>query len=573
MTSGFLSGSILRGLAVRVLFFLSLALLPIGLIAIAQTQEISEQTRASAELSLLAVTEQASGAERMVIQEAFGAAEALGSIVRLRRDNPEECSDFLKEYQAASNIYSLVGFIPLNGQMTCTSAIIPFDFSNNQGFQDTLRREVRRASARESGAISGKQVTVINSPVFDDGEMIGMMAISIPSTTFDQIDEPLLSIAPLAMMTFNQAGEILTTERSLEAARNEAPADIELSLFTGKETHVFLGKNQMGDDRAYAILPIVPDAVYALSAWHADTPFLQSDISTRVSAILPVLMWIASLVVAFLALNRLVITHIRKLRRQMHRFALNRTMPRDLLSPSVPNELVEMEGAFIEMAESILRDEATLEDSLREKNILLKEVHHRVKNNLQLISSIMNMQIRQAKSEDSRFILRRLQDRILSLATVHQSLYQNADLASVDANTLLRQVISQLLAVGLAPGSNVNVTQHYEPIVLNADDAAPLTLLTSEAVTNALKYVSGVAGGKGRISISLTYDGPDRAELSISNSAGDVHVESGTGLGSKLIDAFARQLNGQVEVTKTDEQYVLTVNFPVPPKTKEVYDY
>lgn len=563
----------MHGLAVRVLFFLSLALLPIGLIAIAQTQQISEQSQASAELSLLAVTEQASAAERLVIQEAFGAAEALGAIVRLRRDNPEECSDFLREYQAASDIYSLVGFIPLDGQMTCTTAIMPFDFSGNQGFQDTLRQEVRRASARESGAITGKQVTVINSPVFDDGELIGMMAISIPSTTFDRIDEPPLSAAPLALMTFNQDGEILTTERSLDSARKEAPADIELSLFTGKETHVFGGKNQVGEERVYAILPIVPDTVYALSAWRTDTPFLQSDISTRISAFLPILMWIASLVVAFLALNRLAITHIRKLRRQMHRFAVNRTMPRDLLNPTVPNELVEMEGAFIEMAESILRDEATLEDSLREKNILLKEVHHRVKNNLQLISSIMNMQIRQAKSEDAKFILRRLQDRILSLATVHQSLYQNSDLASVDANTLLREVISQLLAVGLAPGSNVNVTQHYESIVLNADDAAPLTLLTSEAVTNALKYVYGTAGGKGQIAISLAYDGPDRAELVISNSAGDGPAESGTGLGSRLIAAFARQLNGQVVVTETDGQYVMTVNFPVPPKTKEIHDY
>jgi two-component sensor histidine kinase len=573
MTSGFLSGSILRGLAVRVLFFLSLALLPIGLIAIVQTRQISDQSQASAELSLLAVTEQASGAERRVLQEAFGAAEALAAFVRLRRNDTAECSGFLKEYKEASGIYGLVGFIPIDGQMTCSTSFEPFDFSTNAGFQNALRRGGRQASARESGAIGGRQVTIVYSPVFEEDELIGFMTISIPSTTFEKIDEPPLAIAPLALMTFNQAGEILTTERALDVAQKEVPADIGLSVFTGKKTHVFWANNQLGQERAYAILPIVPDAVYALSAWHSDTPFLQSGISTRLSAMLPILMWVASLIVAFLALNRLALTHIRKLGRQMRRFAINRTLPRDTMSPSVPTELMNMESAFIEMAESILRDEATLEDSLREKNILLKEVHHRVKNNLQLISSIMNMQIRQSDSEDAKFVLRRLQDRILSLATVHKCLYQNTDLASVDASTLLHEVVNQLLVVGLAPGSNVKVSQHYDPIILNADDAAPLTLLASEAVTNALKYVSHAAKDKGQIGIHLSYDGPDRAQLSITNSTGDVPVDSGTGLGSKLILAFVRQLNGQVEIDEAGGQYHMIVNFPVPPRNKEIHDY
>ena len=573
MTSGFLSGGLMRGLAVRVLFFLSLALLPIGLIAIVQTRQISDQSRASAELSLLAVTEQASGAERRVLQEAFGAAEALSVLVRLRRNNSQECSDFLREYKEASKIYSLVGFIPIDGLMECSSSAESRDFSKNKGFQSAMRRGERQASVRGVGVVSGKHVIIVNSPVFEDDELIGFMAISIPSTTFESVDEPPLAIAPLSLMTFNQDGEILTTERSPNVAQNEAPANIELSLFTENNTHVFLASNQSGQERAYAILPIVPDAVYALSVWHSDTPFLQSDISTKLSAMLPILMWVASLVVAFLALNRLALTHIRKLGRQMRRFAINRTLPRDTMSPSVPIELVKMESAFIEMAESILRDEATLEDSLREKNILLKEVHHRVKNNLQLISSIMNMQIRQSDSEDAKTVLRRLQDRILSLATVHKSLYQNTDLASVDAGVLLHEVVNQLLAVGFAPGSNVKVSQHYDPIILNADDAAPLTLLASEAMTNVLKYVSHAPKDKGQITINLSYDGPDRAQLLIANTTAIGPVVPGTGLGSTLILAFARQLNGQVEVDETDGQYQMTVNFPVPPKNKEVYDY
>ncbi|NUH67005.1 sensor histidine kinase [Sulfitobacter sp. S0837] len=574
MTSGFFSGDLMRGLTIRVLLFLSLALLPIGLIAVVQTRQIADQSRESAELSLIAVTEQASSAERQVIQEAFGAAEALTSIVRLRRDDPQECTDFLREYKQASDIYSLVGFIGLDGRMTCSSTGQEHDFSEVDNFKQLLKNPVRRAMPVMQGEVSKQVVTLINAPVYENRELIGFMSLSIPQDAINAVRENPDKYSNVAMMTVNKMGHILTTENGLETAKQEYPADVALPLLTTKESSVFLSKNAVGTDRAYAIVPIVPETVYALSVWPRDTPFLDTGVSTRLSALLPIVMWVASLIVAFWALNRLAINHIRKLGRQMRRFALNRTLPRGTLGPSVPTELVEMEAAFIGMAESILRDEATLEDSLRQKNILLKEVHHRVKNNLQLISSIMNMQIRQAKSEDARFVLRRLQERILSLATVHKNLYQNDDLVRVDASELLREIVNQSLSIGLPSGGGVQVDQNYETIEIDADDAAPLTLLVSEAVTNALKYVSTVAPGTGFISLKLSYTGPEQAMLEVRNTIGNPEeVQTGTGLGSRLILAFTRQLNGQVEIETRDGVYEMRVNFPVPTDSKMVYDY
>lgn len=572
MTSGLFTGNLVRGLAVRVLFFLSLALLPLGLIAIMQTRQISEQNQTSAELSLLAVTEQASGAERRVIQEAFGAADALGSIVRLHHNDAEACSDFFREYREVTEAYDMVAFIPVDGQATCSAFGEPFDFSENAHFKSWIEHPVRGANSNVAKTGSRRPVTIVHTPVYEGDTLAGFMVLSIPYATFDAVEEPPLALTPLAMMTFNKKGDILTSERGLDVSMQEVPVDIALSLFTGKQNTVFRANNKRGQERAYAVLPIVPDAAYAMSVWPSNTPVLQTDLPTRLSAPLPILMWAAGLIVAFWALNRLAITHIRKLGRQMRRFALNRTLPRNTLSPSVPTELVEIEAAFIGMAESILRDEAQLEDSLREKNILLKEVHHRVKNNLQLISSIMNMQIRQSKSEDARFVLKRLQERILSLATVHKSLYQNDTLVRVDADVLVREIVTQLLTVGLAPGSNVDVRQDYQPISIDADDAAPLTLLISEAMTNALKYVP--QGEKGaEISVALWLEEPEQARLTLSNTIGGIPEEGGTGLGSRLIDAFARQLNGQVIVSDDGVTYTLTLTFHVPSGTKQVYDY
>ena len=167
-----------------------------------------------------------------------------------------------------------------------------------------------------------------------------------------------------------------------------------MKQLTGNTRQVFTARNSEGIDRVYAVISMVDGTVFAMSVWPSDTALLETDFSSRLSSLLPIIMWVASLVVAFWALNRLAITHIRKLGRQMLHFALNRTLPRKPLGEQVPVEIVAMEKSFLGMARSILQDEARLEDSLREKNMLLKEVHHRVKNNLQLISSIMNMQIR-----------------------------------------------------------------------------------------------------------------------------------------------------------------------------------
>tara|TARA_R110002124_G_scaffold168698_2_gene336289 strand:- start:854 stop:2572 length:1719 start_codon:yes stop_codon:yes gene_type:complete len=572
MTSGFFSGSLLRGLAIRVLFFLSLALLPIGLIAILQTREIAKQNQTSAELSLLAVTEQASSAEGQILQEAFSAVQALSSLAKLYIRDPEGCRKLFTEYRNATRDYAIVGFVPVDGLMVCSSSDLPLDLSDEPWFKAAMEHPVRSIDRITTKSVSLRRVTVVLSPVYDHEELLGFSTILVPDEIFDTVKEPDLRLTPLAMVTFNGKGDILTTERGLDKSAKEMPADIALSLFAENQNNVFTARNMDGTTRAYAVMPIVPDAVYAMSVWPEDTPFLQTDVATRLSALLPILMWAASLIVAFLALNRLALTHIRKLGRQMRRFALNRTLPRDTLSASIPTELAEMESAFVAMAESILRDEAILEDSLREKNILLKEVHHRVKNNLQLISSIMNMQIRQAKTNDARFVLRRLQERILSLATVHKNLYQNDNLVRVDAETLLHEVVNQLLTVGLAPGSLVKVTQNFEAISIDADDAAPLTLLTSEAVTNALKYVP--QGSKqAQITVDLRLIKDELAELTVSNTTGGNPELEGTGLGSKLIDAFARQLNGQVHVENVDATYTLTVKFHVPTTAKQVYDY
>ncbi|MGJ8595100.1 sensor histidine kinase [Sulfitobacter sp.] len=552
---------------------MSLALLPIGIIAFIQTQQIADQSKRTAELSLIAVTEQAAATERSLLQEAFGAARALTSVVKLVKDDPQQCSEFLKAYREEVDRYRLVGFINVDGLMNCSSSREVYDFSSSPAFQDTVARSVRTVMVSDRGRVSGEAVVIATVPVFDEDEPIGYLFISMSRDALEvsELDDP--SRTPLSLITFNDKGDIVSSEEDQSVATAELPNTYPLKQLTVNTRQVFTAKNAEGVDRVYALIPLIDGTVFGLSVWPSDTALLETDFNSRLSSILPIIMWVASLVVAFWALNRLAITHIGKLGRQMRHFALNRTLPRKPLGERVPVEIVAMEQAFLAMANSILQDEARLEDSLREKNILLKEVHHRVKNNLQLISSIMNMQIRQAPTEANKRVLQRLQDRILSLATVHKSLYQDNEMARVDAGILMREIVARSLDIGMEANAGVDVVEEYDSILVGPDDAAPLSLLTSEAVTNALKYVP--RGGKERtnITVSLKHTGDERALLRVSNTAGGDAPEEGTGLGSKLITAFARQLNGTLSTSEENGLYVLELDFPVPMADKVVYDY
>jgi len=563
MTGGLLAGNILRGLAFRVLLYLSLALLPFGVISILQSQEVTRQAQRSAELSLLALTEQAASAERAAIQEGFGVISALGRLVALYRDDPGQCAALLSAYIEDTPHYSHIGFLRPDGQLWCSSTGRQMDLSSFPGFVLGAETPMRQALISSKGPLSGQPVVVLTHPFSEAGQFAGFVTLSMPLSAVRGMSRPMLDRQPFDLVTFNADGVLLLSDRGIKYSARDLPQGLRLSDVVTTGASVLRDVTAAGEERVYAIVPIVPGVVYTMSIWRDVDMMVFANAGERINAALPVLMWLASLVVAFWSVNRLAVRHIYKLGRQMRIFAYNRALPRSTLGDRAPREFIEMQKTFVSMADSIIRDEAALEDSLRDKNILLKEVHHRVKNNLQLISSIMNMQIRRAQTEDARFVLKRLQERILSLATVHKNLYQNDALDRVDAGVLLKEIVGQLLVVGLPAGCGVKVTQSYDALEMDADDAAPLTLLVSEAVTNALKYIGAPEAEQARLAVHLKRLDTDQAEFSIANTTGPNSGSEGTGLGSQLINAFARQLNADVSVGYEAGVHTLTMRFRV----------
>ncbi|ETX27291.1 sensor histidine kinase [Roseivivax isoporae] len=564
------------GLGARIIGFLTIALVPIGLVAYFQTTQLDRETRARAELSIAGVTEAAANSERSLILRALGAAEAMGATRSVVGVDPEECSAYLSDFRESSQNYSFVGVLLKSGRVKCSSTDTAVDLRNYPRMLAAIQEPFPAVTRIDNPAVSSTPVIVVSEPFEVDGVMYGHVAISIPVDQMRPRDTGRETEYE-NIVTFSRTGQLLTANSDWEDTRAHLPADIDLASLAGSSEHSFLARSADGESRIFALSPVVPNLVYALSVWPRDSSAATSLGGTGIARTLPLVMWAASVIVAYLAVNRLVIRHIRTLRQQMRSFARDRRVPSQSNAADMALELRDMENDFLHMADSILQDEAQLENTLREKTILLKEVHHRVKNNLQLISSIMNMQIRQSEAQETRLVLQRLQERIRGLATIHRNLYQTGDLGHVNASELLSDLIAQMTILPPKDSDGLEMTKSLADVEVYPDQAVPMSLLTAEALTNAGKYMAPDPDGMCRIHVELRIE-PDRSvRLEISNShlaEPDADAAGARpGLGTRLIQAFATQLGGALEQGPAGDRYVVAVRFHLSDFKPEVVDY
>jgi PAS domain S-box-containing protein len=194
-------------------------------------------------------------------------------------------------------------------------------------------------------------------------------------------------------------------------------------------------------------------------------------------------------------------------------------------------------------------NEEQIRRSLTEKEVLLKEIHHRVKNNLQIISSLMNLQSAQIRDDQMAQMFRDSDNRVRAMALVHERLYQSADLARIDFAGYVQDITNHLLRSYQTNLRNVRLKVDVDPISFNIDTAIPCALIIHELVSNALKYAFP-DGRQGEIRVRLQQDAEDDLSLVISdNGVGfpmNVSFESSGSLGLTLVRSLTEQLKGKI---------------------------
>ncbi len=214
----------------------------------------------------------------------------------------------------------------------------------------------------------------------------------------------------------------------------------------------------------------------------------------------------------------------------------------------LPHEFRSVALSFKKATVRLNRREAELVKAVQRQDLAMQEIHHRVKNNLQVVASLLNLQASRIRLPEAKSEFQAARDRVRALATVHRHLYAHGEINRINMRVFLSDLCGPLLqAMGPTGDERIRLEIDAPELQMTSDQAVPLSLIVTEAVTNAIKY--GFPDGRsGVVSIRLTSDGSevtlDIRDNGVGIPAGRVETEAGTrdGIGIQLIRGFSRQL-------------------------------
>ena len=240
--------------------------------------------------------------------------------------------------------------------------------------------------------------------------------------------------------------------------------------------------------------------------------------------------------------RRLMESEIRSLNTALEQRIKDRTE-----SLSKANEALEEENAQRQEAEK------KLQASYDEKVMLLKEIHHRVKNNLQIIASLLNLQSRYIKDESTLAAIRESQNRVKAMALVHEKLYRAEDIAHISLQDYIRFLGTGLFQFYDAKSRGIQFTLEIHDVNVDIDAAIPLGLILNELISNSLKYAFP-EGRKGEIAISVKKEDHTMTILFRDTGIGipaDLDWRNTRSLGLRLVNTLVDQMNGTVELDRS----------------------
>jgi two-component sensor histidine kinase len=450
------------------------------------------------------------------------------------------------------------------GRVQCAAATVPPDaMRRNAGWFERLKAGAPLVVSRAPPGAYGREPTVLAAvrAVDGAGAFSGALVsvIRLASLPLDQADSGLPAGSEVALIDHDG--------RPLVVTRAEAFASLPEGWAQAAEHPagaLFTARDRAGEKRVYAVTPLLDRDVYvALSAPNPGLLFW-ARLNPFASIILPLLAWIAAWAAVAVVSERVVIRWLAYLDRIAAIYARGRFSVRPIQAENAPAEIRALAHTLDAMAEAIVERDTSLHDSLAHKDALMREIHHRVKNNLQVITSLLNMQQRALTDPAARAAMSDTRQRITALALIYRALYQSPDLRRVDVRQFLEELTAHLTAGEGGRPSNVHTQLTADDLEIDPDKLAPLALFAVEAITNARKHAYGEEGGVIRVRFTVT---AEEVVLEIADEGrGDaVALSDGSGVGRTLMSAFARQLRGRAEIGRGEGGGVVArLIFPAP---------
>ena len=449
------------------------------------------------------------------------------------------------------------------GRVVCAAGGVPADLGRAErpwfrqlaeGGAISITRDPGSAYANEPAILTAARATRV------DGAFDGAFAavISLPSLQPRVNDPSLPKGAEVGLV--EKTGRYITFTDA--GAFPRLPEDWRAKV-EARGTLVWYGKDGKDRRRVYSAAPVVGDEVYVVLSAPSPGILSWARLNPLTGIVFPLLTFLLALIAVSIVAERVVVRWIVYLQRIAALYARGRLSVRPVQAEQMPGEIRELAETLEDMADAIVGRDASLRDSLAQKDALMREIHHRVKNNLQVISSLLNMQQRSLVDPAARSAMSDTRQRITALALIYRALYQGPDLKRVDLRPFLEELTAQLVNGELSHGLAVRTELKVDPLVIDPDRLAPLALFAVEAITNAQKHAFSVRGGVLRLNFTVR---GEEAELEICD---DGQVAEGalvtSGVGRTLMTAFARQLRGRAELVRNEAGGVTArLIFPTP---------
>ena len=456
-----------------------------------------------------------------------------------------ECTPRLAAVLSELDGYRNIVRLDANGRVECAGATVPpaADRAKLAWFV-RLKNGDRTAVAR-SRAPGEPSLIAASRAERRDGRFDGALVASIlVSSLKPDLSDPTLPGRTAVGILSDDGHFLVQTDRNAFAP---LPADWRARLARGQA--LYTARDQGRVVRDFAIAPLLSGQAYVVLSAPAPGLLYWVRLNPFSAIVYPLLSWLAAWAAVWVAVDRVVVRWLHYLDRIASIYARGRFTVRPLKAERAPAEIHDLARTLNLMADGIVARDLSLRESLAQKDTLMREIHHRVKNNLQVITSLINMQQRALTDPAARAAMSDTRQRITALALIYRALYQGPDLRRVDVRQFMEELVGQLGAGEGGRPSAIRTELDADDLEIDPDKLAPLALFAVEAITNARKHAFGPEGGLIQVEFRVV---GDEVTLDVrDDGGGDLESLSSTGVGRTLMSAFARQLRGHTKCSRS----------------------
>jgi two-component sensor histidine kinase len=543
------------------------ALLPVFLISFAQAYMRMENDRETIRSSL---TDNASIAAEQGSNVVALSQQSLVNLSNRRevKDATTKCQQTLLIALLGMPFGSNLARIDQNGKILCSAhpIVITANVKDRKWWQELSARSTLSFAGPVLDRANGKPSLIVAIGLNDDeGDKLGhiVLGIDILRLQNDLTKRALDRRASLTLVAGD--GRPINTMFLTRFQLPQSGSHFEARNFENTSLDVL--RDDLGQAWSQAVRPIVPDHLYVSYAMPNKVLYSSTLFHSVTDLALPLMALLLACAASWFAIEFWAIRPIEQLRILAKNYALGQfsaTLPSFARGPQ---ELIDLRDELAAMAERADQRDENLRQIADQKDNLVKELHHRVKNNIQVVLSLLSLQARQLATPEERAPLEQVQARVSSLALVQRLIVEGSDgshVSTIDIHLLIDDLCSQIRRSYPQQAQRVKLIGHADPLPISTDLAVPISMFVFEAVTNAMLHAFPDQA-RGEIFVDFRVDVQSIAHLEITDTGIGWELNApNLGTGHKLLTAFGRQLGSFMVLTRPPTQgSCVSVTFPL----------